>query len=431
MTHAIKGQTLTFTADGSPKHEVQGAIVIGDDGTILWTGPQSLLPQSFRQFETVDYGSLIVMPGFIDAHIHFPQYRMLAAPGKDLLDWLMRFTFPEESRYADAGYAAAAAGVFLQRLFQHGTTTALAFCSVHKACADALFAAASKHNMALITGKTMMDRNAIPAVQDDPETGARESEELYRAWHGTGRLRYAVTPRFAITSSEAQLKLSGELLKSLPGSLMQTHLSESRGEIAFVGELFPQAKDYTDVYDRCGLLGGRSLFAHGIHLSERECARLSESGSAVIHCPTSNTFLGSGLMSMPRLGKPARPVSIGVATDVGGGTSYSMLATLGEAYKVQMLGGYKPSAFELFYLATRGNAERLRIGHESGSLEIGRFADLVVLDPKATPVLASRQDLSSSLEDVLFSLMILGDDRAVRATYVAGRKVHERVTHSD
>ncbi len=285
--------------------------------------------------------------------------------------------------------------------------------------------------MALITGKTMMDRNAIPAVQDDPETGARESEELYRAWHGTGRLRYAVTPRFAITSSEAQLKLSGELLKSLPGSLMQTHLSESRGEIAFVGELFPQAKDYTDVYDRCGLLGGRSLFAHGIHLSERECARLSESGSAVIHCPTSNTFLGSGLMSMPRLGKPARPVSIGVATDVGGGTSYSMLATLGEAYKVQMLGGYKPSAFELFYLATRGNAERLRIGHESGSLEIGRFADLVVLDPKATPVLASRQDLSSSLEDVLFSLMILGDDRAVRATYVAGRKVHERVTHSD
>jgi guanine deaminase len=237
-----------------------------------------------------------------------------------------------------------------------------------------------------------------------------------------------VTPRFAITSSEAQLKLSGELLASLPGALMQTHLSESPGEIAFVAKLFPGAKDYTDVYDRFGLLSDRSLFAHGVHLSERECTRLSEAGASVVHCPTSNTFLGSGLMSMPYLRKAQRPVHIGVATDVGGGTSYSMLATLGEAYKVQMLAGYKPAAVELFAMATRGNAERLRIGHETGAIETGKFADLVVLDPKATPVLASRQEVSSSLEDVLFSLMILGDDRAVRATYVAGRRVHERVT---
>ncbi len=209
---------------------------------------------------------------------------------------------------------------------------------------------------------------------------------------------------------------------------MQTHLSESPGEIAFVKELFPKSKDYTDVYDSFGLLSDRSLFAHGIHLSDRECARLSEAGSTVVHCPTSNTFLGSGLMSMPHLRKAQRPVHVGIATDVGGGTSYSMLATLGEAYKVQMLSGYKPSAAELFCMATRGNAERLRIGHETGSLEPGKFADLVVLDPKATPVLASRQEVSSSLEDVLFSLMILGDDRAVRATYVAGRKVHERLS---
>jgi guanine deaminase len=371
---------------------------------------------------------MIVMPGFIDAHIHFPQYRMLAAPGKDLLDWLTLFTFPEESRYADGAYASAAADLFLNRLFQHGTTSALAFCSVHKACADALFAAASARNMALITGKTMMDRNAIPAVEDTPETGARETEELYNAWHGKGRLRYAVTPRFAITSSEAQLKISGALLASLKGSLMQTHLSESPGEIAFVKQLFPNAKDYTDVYDSVGLLGARSLFAHGIHLSERECERLSESGSSVVHCPTSNTFLGSGLMSMPHLRKASRPVSLGVATDVGGGTSYSMLATLGEAYKVQMLAGYKPTAAELFAMATRGNAGRLRIGHETGSIEVGKFADLVVLDPSATPVLASRQEVSTSLEDVLFSLMILGDDRAVRATYVAGERVHARLT---
>lgn len=428
MTHVIKGQTLSFGETSTDiHHDGKGAIVIGDDGTILWSGPQSLLPHAFRQHAAEDFGDQLIMPGFVDAHVHFPQYRMLAAPGKDLLDWLTRFAFPEESLCADADYAAAAAEIFLNSLFQHGTTSALAFCSVHKACAQALFAAASSRNMSLVTGKTMMDRNAIPAVQDDPEVGARESEELYTAWHGRGRLRYAVTPRFAITSSEAQLRLSGELLASLDGALMQTHLSESHGEIALVQRLFPDAKDYTDVYDRFGLLSDRSLFAHGIHLSDRECARLSESGSTVVHCPTSNTFLGSGLMSMPHLRNREHPVQIGVATDVGGGTSYSMLTTLGEAYKVQMLGGYKPSAFELFHMATRGNAERLRIGHETGSIEAGKFADLVVINPRATPVLASRQELSTSLEDVLFSLMIMGDDRAIRTTYVAGAKVHERV----
>ena len=426
MTRVIKGQTLSFAADGAAVHESRGAVVVGDDGVILWTGPLGLLPQPFQQADVDDFGDMLVMPGFIDAHIHFPQYRMLAAPGKDLLDWLTRFTFPEESRYADADYARAAAQLFLSRLFQHGTTSALAFCSVHKTCADALFAAAQDHGMALVTGKTMMDRNAIPAVEDTPEQGARETVELYESWHGKGRLRYAVTPRFAPTSSDAQLQVSGELLAALPGALMQTHLSESPREIAFVRELFPWSKDYTDVYDHFGLLGERSLFAHGIHLSERECERLSESGSTVVHCPTSNTFLGSGLMAMPWLRQAERPVHLGVATDVGGGTSYSMLATLGEAYKVQMLAGYKPSAHELFAMATRSNAGRLRIDHETGALEHGKFADIVVLDPKATPVLASRQELSTSLEDVLFSLMILGDDRAVKATYVKGRKVHER-----
>ncbi len=295
---------------------------------------------------------------------------------------------------------------------------------MHKTCAEALFAAASSVNMGLVTGKTMMDRNAIPAVQDTPETGARETEELYHAWHGKGRNRHAVTPRFAITSSEAQLKLSGELLASLPGSLMQTHISESAGEIAFVKELFPTAKDYTDVYDRYGLLGPRSIFAHGIHLSEREAARFSETASSVIHCPTSNTFLGSGLMSMPNLRDKARPVSLGIATDVGGGTSYSMLQTMGEAYKVQMLNGYKPQAAELFAMATAGNARRLHMANETGSLVTGKFADIVVLDPEATPVLKARHDLSQSLEDVLFALMILGDDRAIAATYVAGTCRH-------
>lgn len=428
MTHVIAGHTLNFGADaGGDRFEENGAVAVGDDGTILWHGPRPLLPQAFRGVPVEDFGDCIVMPGFIDAHIHFPQYRMLAAPGRDLLDWLARFTFPEEGRYGDPDHAAAAAGIFLDRLAANGTTAALAFSSVHKVCAEALFAAAGKRHMALATGKTMMDRNAIPAVQDDPETGARESCELYDAWHGRGRLRYAVTPRFAITSSDAQLRLAGEILADLPGALMQTHLSESHAEIAKVRELFPAARDYVDVYDRFGLVTSRSLFAHGIHLSERECAVLSEKGATVVHCPTSNTFLGSGLMSMTHLGRPERPVALGIATDVGGGTSYSMLATLAEACKVQMLTGYRPSATDLFRMATRGNAERLCMAPEIGSLDAGGHADIVVLDPCATPVLAARHVLSESLEDVLFALMHLGDDRAVRATYIAGRKVHERL----
>lgn len=424
MTLVIRGQVVSFASDGAILHEPRGAVVVNDVGRISWVGSATKLPENARSAPVHDYGGKLVMPGLIDAHIHFPQYRMLAAPGRDLLDWLARFTFPEEARYSDRAHGAAKAEIFLDRLLAHGTTSALAFCSSHKACADALFAAAEKRNMALATGKTMMDRNAIPAVHDDPETGARESEELYRAWHGKGRLRYAVTPRFAVTSTDEQLRLSGELLKSLDGALMQTHISESAGEIALVRKLFPKAVDYTDVYDCFGLLGGRSLFAHGIHLSERECRRLSETGSTVVHCPTSNTFLGSGLMSMPHLRKEGRQVHVGLGTDVGGGTSYSMLATMGETYKVQMLGGYKPAATELFRMATAGNAERLHIAGETGSLAPGKFADIVVLDPEATPVLKSRHELSQSLEDILFSLIILGDDRAVTAAYVAGRRLH-------
>ncbi len=427
MTKLIRGQTLSFgKTHHDVTHESRGGVVVGDDGTILWSGPLSLLPRNFQGIATDDYGDCIVMPGFIDAHIHFPQLRMLAAPGKDLLDWLTRFTFPEEARYSDFDYAKANAKTFLQYLFANGTTAAMAFCSSHKACADALFGEALSRKMALVTGKTMMDRNALPEVHDDATTGGIDSEKLYQAWHGKGRLRYAISPRFAITSTEAQLKVSGELLKSYPDAMMQTHLSESPGEIAWIKTLFPNDRDYTAVYERFGLVKDHSVFAHGIHLSDSECQRLHEAGATIAHCPTSNNFLGSGLMSMKHLGKKERPVSIALATDVGGGTSYSMLATLGETYKVQMLTGYKPSALELFRLATRGNAERLRLDHEIGALETGKFADIVVLDPKATPLLAARQDLSQSLEDMVFALMILGDDRAIRATYVAGEKVHDR-----
>jgi guanine deaminase len=427
MTRVVRGALLTFKSGPQDYlHEPQGAVVIGDNGRILWRGSHKALPEAYRSSPVDDFSDCLIMPGFVDAHIHFPQYRMLAAPGKDLLDWLSRFTFPEEARYADAAYASAAAEKFLDRLVTHGTTAAMVFSSVHRECADALFAAAGRRRMAVITGKTMMDRDVPATVRDTPEEGAAESEALYRKWHGKDRLRYAVTPRFAVTSSEAQLAVARDLMTALPDALMQTHLSESPGELKRIRELYPNDADYTAVYDRFGLLSDRSVFAHGIHLSDRECRRLSETGSIIAHCPTSNMFLGSGLMSMTHLGKRERPVHVALGTDVGGGTSYSMLATLGATYKVQMLAGYRPSAFELFHLATRRNAELLRLDGELGALDPGTWADIVVIDPRATDVLASRQELSQSLEDMLFALAILGDDRAIRATYVAGRKVHER-----
>ncbi len=421
----LRGQLVNLGVN-SITDEIDGCLVVGSDGRIVWKGRFASRPDEFLCLAVDDYGECLILPGFVDAHIHFPQYRMLAAPAKDLLEWLNRFTFPEEARYSDKVHADAAAQLFLARLFANGTTSALAFCSVHKQCVDSLFAAAENCNMALVTGKTMMDRNAIPAVQDTPEQAARDSSTLYKTWHGKGRLRYAVSPRFAVTSTEAQLAVSGELLNSMPGALLQTHLSESAGEIALVKQLFPNAKDYTDVYEQYGLLSEKSLFAHGIHLSDRECARLSESGSTVVHCPTSNAFLGSGIMHMPYMRDSKRPVHLGVATDVGGGTSYSMLTTLAETYKLQMLSGYKPSVHELFRLATLGNAKRLKIDSETGSLDLGKYADIAILDPCATPVLQSRHDLSQSIEDVLFSLMMLGDDRAIKATYVAGKRLHLR-----
>lgn len=423
MTKLLLGQIVAFGETAQDlTHETRGAIVIGDDGRILWRGPLSLLPRAFEFTPREDYGPALLMAGFVDAHIHFPQYRMLAAAATDLLDWLTRYTWPEEALYADVEHAAKSADIFLARLFKNGTTSALAFCSSHKVGAEALFKAARKNNMALITGKTLMNRNAIPAVQDEVEQGAIDTMSLHETYHGNGRLRHAVSPRFAITSTEAQLKSTGELLQLCKGALMQTHISESASEIAWIKTLFPNDLDYTAVYERFGLVTDRSLFAHGVHLSESEAQRLHDAGSTVVHCPTSNNFLGSGLMSMNHLFKDGRPVSLGLATDVGGGTSYSMLQTLGETYKVQMLSGRKLKASELFHMATLGNANRLRIGDETGSLAIGKYADLVVLDPQATDVLAARHVLSNSIEDVLFALAILGDDRAIKATYVAGEK---------
>ena len=426
----IRGAVLTFRADPAvvgEQHAVRfygrGAVVVAGNGRIVWRGHAARTPERFRSLPIDDHGEALVLPGFIDAHIHYPQYRMLAAPGKDLLDWLNRFTFPEEHRYAAPPHARAAAETFLDRLVRHGTTAAVVFSTVHRSATETLFAAAERRHLAVISGKTMMDRNAPEALCDDPVSSVRDSEALIERWHGRGRLRYAITVRFAVTSTEEQLREAGALAARYPDCHVHSHLSESEGEIEYVRRLYPWAKDYTDVYDRFGLLGPRSLFAHGIHLSERECARLFEAGATIVHCPTSNTFLGSGLFDAGHVGHPDRPVRIGIATDVGGGTSYSMLQTLGEAYKVAMLRGRTPTAHELFHMATRGNALNLGLDEEIGTLDPGRWADLVVLDPTATPVLDARHALSESLEDTLFALAILGDDRAVRATYIAGLQV--------
>lgn len=428
----IYGHVISFNGDpqilgAKAVTEYQrGALVINSDGKIDWVGDRAELPATYADLAVTDYGSQYIMAGFIDPHLHFPQYRMLAAPGKDLMDWLTRFTFKEEARYADNDHAVKAANKFLDFLLRYGTTSAMAFSSVHKGAADALFNAAEKRNMALFTGKTMMDRNAPDEVLDRAEIAGIESEELLQKWHDKGRLRYAITPRFALTSSEAQLQVTGELYSKYPDCYMQTHLSESLKEIEIVKNLFPNAKDYTDVYEQYGLLGKNSFFGHGIHLSERECSVLSESQSTVVHCPTSNTFLGSGLMNLAHLRKASRPVNVALATDIGGGTSYSMLHTIGEAFKIASFNNVAFSAYDGFYMATLGNAKHLGLDTEIGALKKGNWADFIVIDPRATELLDARQDISESTEDALFALAILGDDRAICSTYIAGEKLYEK-----
>ena len=432
MTEVHLARTLSYGDDpalagpSAVHHHEHGAVVVGDDGRILYAGAAAALPGTFAGATRIDHGDRLLMPGLIDTHVHFPQWRMLAAPGRDLLEWLERFTFREEARYADRMHAEAAAEAFLDRLLENGTTCAAAYSSSHAVAADALFAAAEARGMAIATGKTLMDRACPESVRDDPEIGARESAALIARWHRRGRARYVITPRFAITSTETQLRLAGELLADNPTCLMQTHLSESPREIETVRALFPQATSYTDVYDRFGLLGPRSLFGHSIHLDEAEMRRLSETGSTAVHCPTSNLFLGSGLFDLARLEDPERPVRVGLATDVGGGTSWSMLSTCGRAIEVARLKGGDLTATRAFYFATLGNARALGLDGEIGALEVGRMADFVVLDPRATAVLAARDDLSETLEDRLFALAVLGDDRCVRDTWVAGRNRHSR-----
>lgn len=400
-------------------------LLIIEDGKVAQIGHAAeLLPSLPTDTEVLEYQDALITPGFIDTHIHYPQTGMIASYGEQLLDWLNTYTFPTERAFADKAHASEVADVFLNELLRNGTTTALVFGSVHKASVDAFFEACEKRNLRMIAGKVLMDRNAPDYLSDTAESGYADSKELIERWHGKGRLHYAVTPRFAPTSTPEQLTLAGKLFKEYPDIYMHTHLSENRQEIEWVRELFPERKGYLDVYDHHGLIGARSVFAHGVHLCDDECQRLGETGSAVAFCPTSNLFLGSGLFDLEKV--EGFGVRVGLGTDIGAGTSFSQLQSLNEAYKVMQLQGKKLDPFKSLYLATLGGARALYLDDRIGNLQPGKEADFVVLDYKATPLIDFRLSQAKTLPEKLFALMMLGDDRAVKETYAAGVSVHRK-----
>lgn len=400
-----------------------GVLVI-DNGQVANVGHAADLLPTLKGVEITEYRDALITPGFIDTHIHYPQTGMIASYGEQLLDWLNTYTFPTEQQFADKAHAADVACIFLKELLRNGTTTALVFGTVHKQSVDAFFEAAEALNLRMIAGKVLMDRNAPDYLTDTAESGYADSKELIERWHGKGRLHYAVTPRFAPTSTPEQLTLAGKLLGEYPDLYMHTHLSENRKEIEWVKALFPERKGYLDVYDHYKLIGARSVFAHGVHLCDDECKRLAETGSAVAFCPTSNLFLGSGLFDLNKLEEHG--VRVGLGTDVGAGTSFSQLQSLNEAYKVMQLQGKKLDPFKSLYLATLGGANALYLDDKIGNFESGKDADFVVLDYNATPLISYRMQQAKTLDEKLFALTMLGDDRAIKETFAAGQSVHRR-----
>jgi guanine deaminase len=379
-----------------------------------------------RDVPVTHYANALITAGFIDTHVHYPQLPIIGAGGKPLLDWLSGYTFAAEERFADGDYARSVARTYLRENLRNGITSASVFCTVHAVSAEMLFEEASALDLRLIAGKVLMDRNAPARLLDTAQRGYDESKALIERWHGKGRLGYAVTPRFAATSTPAQLDAAGALRREHPGVHVQSHLSENEAEIALVAALFPQASSYLDVYARHGLTGKRSIYGHGVHLGEDDFVQLHDTDTALAHCPTSNNFLGSGLFTLGVAVKRERPVRVGLATDLGGGTSFSILRTMQAAYEVAQLSGMSLSPSCALYLATRGAARALDLDDRIGSVAPGMEADLVVLDLASTPLVAMRMEYVNDVDEMLGVQMALGDDRAVRATYVAGRRAYDR-----
>ena len=424
----LRGRLLSFVAEPkSPEdhdsyvYYEDGALAL-ESGSIVGCGEFSDLSGIFASAKTVDHRPNLILPGFIDTHLHFPQMQVIGSFGTKLLDWLNKYTFVEEQKYADPAHCKRMAELFFDALTRHGTTTAVAYGSVHKTSAHAFFKEAENRDLCMIAGKVMMDRNAPEALCDTPQSGYDDSKDLIEKWHGKGRLLYAVSPRFAITSSPTQMEAAQSLMKEYPDCYMQTHLSENHDEIEYTKQLYQSARDYLDVYQMYDLLGPKSLFGHCIHLEEREREAMAETDSVAVFCPTSNLFLGSGLFDQNGLREQG--IRTAVATDVGGGTSYSMLKTLDEAYKVLQLRNQVLSPLNSFYMMTLGNARALSLQNKIGTLDTGTDADVIVLDTRATPAMALRMETVESLSEELFVLQTMGDDRSVSEVYVAGKACH-------
>jgi guanine deaminase len=421
----IRGRVLSFTGD--PAESDSRAYSLIENGAVLVNGglieavgeAPDILARAPSGAVIDDQTGCLITSGLIDAHVHYPQTQVIGSYGAQLLDWLHNYTFVEEQKFADPAHCARVADFFLDELFRSGTTTAMVYCTLHPSSVEAFFTAAEARGARMIAGKVMMDRDAPTALMDTAERGYDESKALIERWRGRGRLDYAITPRFAVTSTQAQLDAAGALAREFPQLYIQTHANENKAEIARVAALFPEARSYIDVYEKAGLTGPRSVFGHCIHLQDSEVDALAKSRSVAAFCPTSNLFLGSGLFDQARLARAG--VRIALATDVGGGTSYSMLRTAAEGYKVLQLKGQSWPALDAFYRMTLGNARALSLDDRIGSIEPGKEADLIALDPRATPALAHRMESAGgNIEVELFAFLTLGDDRAVRQTYVAG-----------
>jgi len=421
----LTGQILAFDRtpfDGDPAHaaRLHEALVI-EGGHIAAIGPAAALHAAYPQARRHDMGAHLITAGFVDAHVHYPQTAMIASWGKRLIDWLNTYTFPEEMRFADPAYAAEIAARYLDLTLAHGTTTTVSYCTIHPASVTAFFEAAQARGLRAVAGKTCMDRNAPEGLRDTAQSAYDDSRALLDRWHGVDRLSYAITPRFSPTSSPEQLVALGSLWTEHPDCLMQTHLSEQTDEIEWVRSLYPQARDYLDTYEMHGLLGARGLYGHAIHLTPRERDRLREVGAALIHCPTSNTFIGSGLFDMAA--RVTEGQRVGLATDTGGGSSFSMLRTMAAAYEIGQLTGTALHPAQLLWLGTAGSAQALHMGHLIGTIAPGMEADLVALDLASTPAIAQRAGRAEDIWEALFPTIMMGDDRAISQVWVAGRAV--------
>jgi guanine deaminase len=399
----------------------EDGLLVVENGLVVNVGAaDQLLPMLPDSVVVEDFSGKIIVPGLIDCHVHYSQLDIIASCGEQLLDWLTRYAYPAEARFADRDHADEVAGVFVDELLRNGTTTALVFATVHRHSADAIFSAAAERGMRLIAGKVLMDRNCPPELSDDPESAYTDSKALIERWHGTNRLGYAITPRFALTSSTLQLEAAGKLAAEYPDTWVHTHLAENHAEVDEVARLFPVQRSYLDVYAHFGLLRERSIFAHCLHLDADDRALLADKGGAIAFCPTSNLFLGSGLFDLQAMA--AAGIRTGLATDVGGGTSLSLLKTMSEAYKVLHLRGQMLPASRAFYLATLGAARALYLDEHIGNFEPGKEADFIVLDPQGSSLSARRAESTTSIDELLFALVHLGDDRHVLATYLLGER---------